>query len=52
MDGGSEEASNLLFLARLAGGCPVVGLERSAGGGGLERLAGDTDGPASEVIFV
>lgn len=40
---GRTDGSNLLSRSRrLAGGWPSLGRERSAGGGGEERLAGET----------
>jgi len=46
-DGGRIVGSNLLALALLAGGWPAYGLDRSVGGGGVERLAGETVGTAA-----
>jgi hypothetical protein len=51
--GGRIVGSNLLSLARFAGGCPAFGRERSAGGGGEDRFAGTVAGvSASEVISI
>ena len=51
MEGGRAEGSNLLSRALFKGGWPAVRLERSEGGGGEERFAGETVGATSEVIF-